>query len=124
MSLFAQILGVNAIFVLLSLILCVVFGQVTVRRLRKNTATKHALGTEFASGWDIINAAQALAFPKAWSEKLEKSKISFLYANAALIRAHTTKIDHILGFLFYWLFIISNLSLALLVLLNALGLFD
>ena len=39
---------------LLSAVLYVVFGQVTVRKLRKNPNTKELLGMEFISGWDII----------------------------------------------------------------------
>ena len=42
-------------------ILFVIFGQVTVRKLRKNPETKHELGLEFAGGWDILNVAQALS---------------------------------------------------------------
>ena len=46
-------------------ILYVLFGQITVRKLRNNPKTKDALGLEYASGWDIINVAQALAFPRS-----------------------------------------------------------
>jgi len=46
-----------------SAILYVVFGQVTVRKLIKNPETKHELGVEFVSGWDIVNVAQALSIP-------------------------------------------------------------
>lgn len=122
MTLFSLLLGINAICVLLGLVLYVVFGQVTVRRLRKNPATKNALGLEFASGWDVINAAQALSLPKAITNKLENSSLSPMYANSNLLRQSTTLSDRILAAVFYWLFILSSLSMMALVGINALGL--
>ena len=65
MTIFSKLLGIIFIFMLIACLLYVVFGQVTVRRLRKNPKTKDALGLEFVSGWDIINVAQALAFPSS-----------------------------------------------------------
>ncbi|PKG37315.1 hypothetical protein [Psychromonas sp. Urea-02u-13] len=90
--------------------LYILFGQLTVRKLRKNPKTKEILGLEYASGWDIINVAQALAFPKSWSRKLEGSRLSFMYASATIIHDNTTKFDRVLGFIFYWLLILSGLS--------------
>jgi|SRR5690554_53880 len=124
MSLFAQLLAIPAALGFIACILYVLFGQTTVRKLRKNPETKGALGLEYVSGWDIVNVAQALALPKSWSEKLEHGKLSFLYANVSVIHSHTTKIDRFLGALFYWLLMVSGLSLALLALLDALGIFD
>lgn len=124
MSLFAQLLAIPAILGFIACILYVLFGQTTVRKLRKNPETKDALGLEYVSGWDIINVAQALALPKSWSKKLEHGKLSFLYANVSVIHSHTTKFGRFLGALFYWLLMVSGLSLALLALLDALGIFD
>lgn len=122
MTLFSQLLGINAILVLLGLALYVVFGQVTVRRLRKNPATKNSLGLEFASGWDVINVAQALSLPKSITKKLENSTLSPMYANSSLLRQSTTLTDRILAIAFYWLFTLSSLSMMILVGLNGLGL--
>lgn len=124
MSLFSQLLAFAAIFMFIALILYVIFGQVTVRKLRKNPETKDALGTEFASGWDIINVAQALAIPRAWSKKLGSSQLSSLYANSEILFQHTTKLDRVLGAIFYWIFTLSGLAMICLVLLNALGFFE
>ncbi|HWV15178.1 MAG TPA: hypothetical protein VN030_07080 [Cellvibrio sp.] len=104
-------------------ILYVAFGQITVRKLRKNPKTKDFLGLEYASGWDIINVAQALALPRALSRKLEKSPLAFMNANATVLFEHTNTLDRILGSVFYWLLMVSGLSGTLLVLLNALGFF-
>lgn len=105
-------------------VLYVAFGQITVRKLRKNPKTKDALGMEYISGWDIINVAQTLAIPRSWSRKLEKSPIASIYANSELLFENTNKFDRLLGAIFYWLLMSSGLSGALLVLLNAFGLFS
>jgi len=105
-------------------ILYVAFGQITVRKLRKNPKTRDFLGVEYASGWDIINVAQAFAFPKAWAKKVENSKFSFMYANSSELYENTTKFDQILGFVFYWVLTISGLVSALLILLDSLGAFS
>ncbi|MDN3640871.1 hypothetical protein QWY82_18875 [Simiduia curdlanivorans] len=123
MSLFSKMLGIVFIFMFISCVLYVLFGQITVRRLRKNPKTKDALGVEYASGWDIINVAQALAFPRSWSKKLESSPLSFMHANATLLLENTNTFDRFLGSLFYWLLMLSGLSGALLVLLNSMGVF-
>ncbi len=124
MSLFSQLLGFVAIFMFISCILYVLFGQLTVRKLRKNQKTKDALGLKYASGWDIINVAQALALPKSWSRVLENSPLSFMHANSELIFKYTNRFDRVLGFVFYWLFISSTLTCLLLILLNYFELFN
>lgn len=124
MSMFSQHLAFASLFMLLALILYVAFGQITVRKLRKNPNTKSALGVEFASGWDIINIAQALAIPNSSSKKLENSPLSSLYANSEILRNNTTRFDRILAAIFYWLFTASGISMIILVALNGLGIFD
>jgi len=104
-------------------ILYIAFGQLTVKRLRKNPKTKDALGLEYVSGWDIINVAQALALPRGWSNKLEERSLSFMHAKASLLLENTNKFDRFLGAVFYWLLIITGLSSVLLVLLNSFGIF-
>ena len=124
MSLFSQLLACVAFFMFLALIIYVIFGQVTVRKLRKNPETKDALGVEFASGWDIINVAQALSIPRSWSRKLEGSALSALYASYECLYKNTSWLDRLLAAIFYWLFTISGLAMIVLVLLNSFGLFD
>lgn len=105
-------------------ILYIAFGQITVRKLRKIPATRDVLGAELASGWDIINVAQAMAFPRYWSKKMSESPLSFLHANAEILLENTNKFDRILGALFYWLLIACSLSMATLALLDTCGVFD
>lgn len=124
MTTFSKLLAVIFIFMMIACVLYVAFGQVTVRKLRKNPKTKDALGLAFVSGWDIVNVAQALAFPSSWNHVLQKSKISMTYANAQLLLENTNKFDRFLGRLFYWMMMFSGLSGALLVLLNSLGMFS
>ena len=107
--------------VFITCVLYVAFGQITVRKLRKNPETKNELGLEYASGWDIINVAQALAFPRSWSKKLEESSLSFMHAKASLLLLNTNKFDRFLGSVFYWLLMITGLSSAVLGLLNVAG---
>jgi len=106
---------------LLACILFVLFGQITVRRLRKNPETRDHLGLEFASGWDILNVAQALAIPRSWSQKMEKSPLASLNAKSEVIHQHTNKFDRALGFIFFWSFASSGSLLILLVILSKLG---
>ena len=100
----------------IALILYVIFGQVTVRKLRNNPDTKDALGIEFASGWDILNVAKAFAMPKGITKKWKKSAQSAFYADIDLLYKHTNKLDRILGAVFYWIYVFTGLSLILLVL--------
>lgn len=123
MSLFSKLLAFSFVFMMLACVLFVVFGQVTVRKLRKSPKTKDALGLEFTSGWDIINVAQALAFPLSWSKKLEQSQLSFLHANATILRENTTRFAHFLGSCFYWVMFSSVFTSLFLIFLNSIGVF-
>ena len=107
-----------------AMILFVVFGQVTVRKLRKNSETKDKLGIEFTSGWDILNVAGALALPRWLNRKLRDSPLSSLYANADILDRNTNAFDRILATLFYMLFVFSGSTMILMVLLEVFGVFD
>ncbi|WP_159820019.1 hypothetical protein [Colwellia sp. 20A7] len=124
MSLFSQLLAVSAAIGFFALIFYVVFGQVTVRKLRKNPKTKDALGSELASGWDILNVAKAMALPISWSKKFENSPLSFMYANSNVVLKHTNKLDRFLGILFFWLWLVSGSTMIFLILLKYLGVFS
>ena len=121
MSLFSTLLAIVFVFMLIACVLFVVFGQITVRKLRKNPKTKDTLGVELASGWDIINVAQALAFPRSWLKRIENSPLGFMEADANIVRENTNKVDHALGFIFYWLLMGSAFSAVLLIILNSWG---
>lgn len=110
--------------IFITMIFYVLFGQLTVRKLRKNPETKQELGMEFASGWDIFNVAGALAMPRWLNRKLRSTQLSFMYADADLLDKHTTIFDKVLAIVFYWLFTVSTLSLFSLMLLDLMGVFD
>ena len=99
--------GIISFFLLVSAILFVIFGQVTVRKLRKNPETKHELGIELVSGWDILNTAQALSMPNSILRKFKNSRLSFLEANAELLYKHPTIFDRLIARVFFWLWMIS-----------------
>ncbi|WP_025562479.1 hypothetical protein [Psychromonas sp. SP041] len=124
MSLFSQLLAVSAVVGFFALIFYVIFGQITVRKLRKNAKTKDALGSELASGWDILNVAKALALPISWSKKFENSPLSFMYANSSVVLEYTNKLDRFLGIVFFWLWLVSGSMMIFLILLKYIGVFS
>lgn len=124
MTLLTKLIGIACAAGFFAMITFVLFGQITVRKLRKNPKTKHQLGLEFMSGWDIINVAQALAMPNFMARKIINSPLSGLCANSYLLKKHTSKFDKILGIIFYVLYTFSGLSIAFLALLNVLGILE
>ena len=124
MQLSVIILGVLLIGALGSMILFNVFGQVTVKKLRKNPQTKSELGMELLSGWDIINVAQALSLPTRWINRFRETQLSFLYANVDLLLRHTNRLDRILAALFYWLLTATGISTIIWACLEAVGVFS
>lgn len=105
-------------------ILFVIFGQITVKKLRKTPGARDSLGVEFANGWDILNVAQSLSLPKIIAEKINQSPIAFMYADRSVLYENTTKFDRLLARLFWYTYMISALGLLLLVALSLLGVFD
>lgn len=124
MTLFSKLLAFSAFLMLVSLVLFVLFGQITVRRLRKKKETKNSLGVEFASGWDILNVAQALALPKYITRKLAKSPIGGLYADRDLLEKHTSVFDRILARFFWYTYALSVALMLIFIAANSIGLLD
>ncbi|QUM81420.1 hypothetical protein HWV01_14575 [Moritella sp. 5] len=124
MSLLSTLFAISVAFAFIACIMYIIFGQVTVRKLRKNPETKDKLGFEFVSGWDIIKVAQALSLPRFMTDKFKQSPLSGLFADADILSEHTTRFDRVLARLFYWLYAISGFSMILLMLLDVTGLFD
>ena len=89
-------------------ILYVVFGQVTVRKLRKNPATRDCLGLEFTHGGDIGNVARALGWPRWMQERSERGALGFMLAKSQVIREHTTRLDRALGLACFWSVMLSG----------------
>ena len=125
MNLFSTLLAIASAVGFIAMIFFVIFGQVTVRKLRKNAKTKDELGIEFASGWDILNVAGALARPVWLSRKLKNTPLGhYLYANTEVLFNNTNTFDRVLASVFYILYVSFGTSLILLVTLNAIGVFD
>ena len=82
-------------------IIYIIFGQVSVRKLRKNPITKKSLGLEFVSGWDIFNVAFSLSYPVWMREVAKKSPLSFLEADYDAIYPYTTRFDRVLAKIIY-----------------------
>ena len=115
------VFGVLIAVIFVAMILYVLLGQITVRKLRNKPETKNELGMEFVSGWDIINVAHALAIPAFIIRRFKGTPLSFLYANAELLIKHTNKFDRVLAFIFYWLLMTSGLFMAAWALLDVTG---
>jgi len=124
MSLLSQLLAIACAIGFFAAIFYVAFGQITVRKLRKNPKTMDKLGFEYVSGWDIINVAQSLSIPRKLSKKLENTPLSILYANSELLHDQTNMFDRMLGSIFYWLLTISGLMMISLAILDTFGFFD
>jgi hypothetical protein len=121
---FDSLLGISVLFMFIAALVYVVFGQVTVRKLRKNPATRDNLGLEFASGWDILNVAGALSRPKWLSERVRKSTLACTAADERPLYAHTNKFDRFLARLLTTLSLGSVAAFFGLSLLNAIGWLD
>ena len=124
MTLEAKLLAIPAVLAFFACILYVLFGQITVRKLRKNPETKENLGVEFFSGWDILNVAAALSRPNWLSEKYKKSNLSGLAANSDVLYRNTTLFDRILARVFWFSYAISGTGLILMLILSWCGVFD
>lgn len=124
MTLSTKLLGIAFAFMLVAAVLYVLFGQVTVRKLRKNPETREKLGLEFASGWDILNVAGALSRPQWLSERLRKSALSYTAADERPIYQHTNWFDRLLGRLFFYIWVGSVVSFLGVALLEYVGLID
>src|SRR5690554_3742113 len=94
---FSSLLGICVLFILIGWILFILFGQITVRKLRKNPETRDRLGLEFASGWDIFNVAGAMCRPLWLSERLRHSTLAFTAADERPIYENTNWFDRLLG---------------------------
>ncbi len=115
---FSTLLAIPVAVAFISAILFVIFGQVTVRKLRKNPETKHELGIEFVSGWDILNVAQALTLPKSVAQRIRRNSISMglggIEPDPDLLYKHTTVFDRVLARVFYVLFALSGFAIIIL----------
>jgi len=124
MSLSSALFGIALLMIVVAWIFYVIFGQTTVRKLRKNPATKDELGVEFISGWDIFNVASALALPRWLNRKFRKSTLYFFCANAEVLDKHTNTFDRVLATIFFSLFYFSTTILIVLMILDQLSVFD
>lgn len=123
MTTIEYLVGLIIIASIITGILFVLFGQITVRKLRKSPDTRDRLGVELASGWDILNVAAALSRPKWLSEKFKKSSLSFLAANSDVLYKNTTLFDRILARIFWISYVTAGFGMILVLVLHWLGFF-
>jgi hypothetical protein len=107
-----NIIGWYAIFGLfMAMLTFLLFGQITLRRLRKNKKVKKLLGFDFVNGVDIFIVAFVLSIPRSWGRRIDSGPLSFFYANSEALYKHTSRFDRFLGRIFYGLLSTSLLSL-------------
>ena len=99
-------------------ILFIFFGQKTVRKLRKNPATKEFLGIEPISGWDIFHVANALALPRWLTRKVRQSKLAAFFADADILEKHVTRFDVVLAKIFLGLLLSWTSAILILMFLD------
>ena len=116
--------GIILLMVIVFWTLFVFFGQKTVRKLRKNQATKDALGIELMSGWEINHVIDALALPRWLTRKVRKSQIGPYFPDADILRQHVTRFDILLAKVIMCLGVATFLGLFLLMLLDKIGVFE
>ncbi|SET94001.1 hypothetical protein SAMN04487962_1532 [Marinobacter segnicrescens] len=121
---FSTLLGICFLFILIGWVLFVLFGQITVRTLRKNPETRDKLGLDFASGWDIFNVAGAMCRPHWLSERLRRSTLSFTAADERPIYENTNWFDRLLGRTMFIMMMGAVAVMLVLILLNFIGLVD
>lgn len=117
-------MGIAAGLMMLAALLYVVFGQVTVRKLRKNPETRDKLGMELASGWDILNVAGALSRPLWLSARLRGSRLNFTAADERPIYAHTNRFDRLIARLFFYTWIGSVVAFLSIGIIASFGFID
>ena len=104
-----------------ALILFVIFGETTVRRLRKNTELRDALGMDIISGKDILNVATALSMSRHWNRRLRNTAVGSYFADADLLYKHTSVVDRVMARLIHWTFVITIIGLMSLFALHRFG---
>ncbi len=117
-------LGIIIIATVLVGLLFVIFGQITVRKLRKRNHNKNKLGVELASGWDILNAAGALSTPSWLRKKFESSRLSGFSANYEFLYENTNKFDRILARVFWSFYLVTGVAIIGYTIASILGVFD
>jgi hypothetical protein len=119
----AAFFAIILIAIIFDCILFVFFGEKTVRKLRKNPATKNALGIEFISEWDIVNVMSALALPRKLTRKIKNSPLKIFRADTDLLDQYTTRFDRIVARILFASEIITVLAMFILFFMDDLGFF-
>ena len=110
-------LGILIFCMVITGILFVLFGEITVRRLRKNPATRDELGIEFVNGRDIMNVAMALSMPRKLNRKAKNSRAADLFADADILYQYTSRFDRILARLLYVSFLICVIDIIIIIII-------
>jgi len=120
---FSTLLAIPFVVLLVGSVFFVIFGQVTMRKLRKKPEIRHELGIEFLSGWDILSVAQTLTLPKSIAQRIRRNSRGTA-ADPDLLYRYTTLFDRVLARVFYMLITLSVFAMFVLIILDEFGVFD
>ena len=96
---------------LLSWVLYLLLWQTTVRKLRRNPATRDALGIPiFITGGKTGNVAQACGWPEIVLRISARGPLRALDADRDLVFRHTTRLDRALGRCCFWSWFVSGVA--------------
>lgn len=86
---------------MISGILFVVFGQVSVRKLRANPQTRKLLGFEFISGLDILGVSLLMSRPRIPDREYERVASKNPYSPSTELLHHMSRFDRLLAQVHY-----------------------
>lgn len=108
---------VDGFFVVAQILMLLAFGLygafslVTVRKLRRNPATRHALGVAIClTGGETGNVAQSLGCPAVLLRLSARGPLRALDADRELVLQHTTPLDRALGRLCFWSWVAAGVA--------------
>lgn len=99
--------GVAVILTFIWVILFFVFWAVTIHKLKKNPATRDYLGSDWWPGKVPFNVAIALSEPRRLNRKARGGALGGLFADADLLKMHTSRFDRVLARTFFWTLFMS-----------------
>ena len=119
---YSTLFGFSGASMIFGYLLYVVFGQITVRKLRKNPETKGHLGMTFINGSDIYNVSAIFSYPRFFLKRLEKGQKHYgnstMVANKDVLLKHTNLFDRILGRIVFWQIHLSVVFMFIFAILN------
>lgn len=85
-----------------SWVLFIIFGRVTVSRLRKDPKSSSNLGFQLFSGQDVLNVAQAIALPRSLTRKMSSGSWGALRVDPDIVEELISPLERRLAKVMFW----------------------